>query len=144
VSSAATVVLRDGTVIQGEVKSLQDGVYTIETATVGTVRVRTEDVRSIDAEGAKPPSTTPGAGQTVSGPSPAGALDALKSEIGADPKLLSAVLGLQNDPEVLALLADPEIAKAIAAGDYGALSTNPKIVALMNNPKVRAIIDAVR
>jgi hypothetical protein len=141
VSSAATVVLSDGTVIQGEVKSLQDGVYTIESASAGTLHVRARDVRSIDDVG-KAPSAS--AGQPRSQSSPGNAVDAAKSEIGADPKLLATVLALQNDPEVLAVLADPEIAKAMAAGDYGALMSNAKIVALMQNPKVREIIDALR
>ena len=143
VSSAATVVLRDGTVIQGEVKSLQDGVYTIETSTVGTLHVRAQDVRSID-EGGKSP-TASGPGQGAKGPLPAGeALDATKAQLMADPKLLSAVLALQNDPEALAVLADPEVMKAIAAGDYDSLKNNAKIQALMRNPKVREILDALR
>jgi hypothetical protein len=142
VSTAATVVLIDGTVIQGDVKSLQDGVYTIETAAVGTLHVRAGDVRSID-EGGKPPSAS-AAGQPAEGSSPGNVLDAAKSQITADPKLLATVLALQNDPEVLAVLADPEVAKAMAAGDYAALTSNAKIVALMQNPKVREIIDALR
>jgi hypothetical protein len=140
VSSAATVVLRDGTVIQGEVKSLQEGVYTIETASVGTLHVPAREVRSIE-EGGKSPSAS-GAGQPAKGSSPA--LDAVKSQIIADPKLLATVLALQNDPEVLAVLADPEVTKAIAEGDYNTLMSNAKIVALMQNPKLREIIDALR
>jgi hypothetical protein len=142
VSYAATVVLRDGTVIQGEVKSLQDGVYTIETASVGTLRVRAENVRSIDAD--RPPSSASAAGQPAAGSSPADVLDAAQAQISADPKLLATVLALQSDPAVLAVLADPEITKALAAGDYSTLISNPKIVALMQNPKVREIIDSLR
>jgi hypothetical protein len=142
VSVAATVVLRDGTVIQGEVKSLQDGVYTIETASVGTLHVRAQDVRSID-EGGKSPSASEAA-QPAKGASPgADAFDAAKSQIVADPKLLATVLALQNDPAVVAVLADPEVMKAVAAGDYDTLMSNPKIVALMQNPKVREIIEAL-
>ena len=136
-------MLRDGTVIQGEVKSLQDGVYTIETASVGTLHVRAQDVRSIDEAG-KPPST-PGSEQPAKGVSSgADALDATKSQIVADPKLLATVLALQNDPAVLAVLADPEVMKAMAAGDYNALMSNAKMVALMQNPKVRELIEALR
>jgi hypothetical protein len=141
VSSAATVTLIDGTVIQGEVKSLQDGVYTIATASVGTLHVRARDVRSID-DGGKPPSAS--VGQLPAESSPGNVVDAAKAQITADPKLLATVLALQNDPEVLAILADPEVAKAMAAGDYNALMSNAKIVALMQNPKMREIIDALR
>ena len=143
VASATTVVLRDGTVIQGEVKSLQDGVYTIETASVGTLHVRAADVRSIDEDGKSP--STSGAGQPAKGSSSGvDPLEAAKSQIIADPKLLATVLALQDEPEVLAVLSDPEVIKAIAANDYTALTSNPKIVALMQNPKVRAIIETLR
>ena len=141
-SFAATVVLRDGTVIQGDVTSLQDGVYSVETDSIGTIRVRKEEVRSID-DGAKPASGT-SAAVSIGGSSPgAPELDATTSRIMQDPKLLAAVLALQGDPDVLAVLADPDITKAMAAGDYDALLNNPKFAALMQNAKMREIIDGV-
>jgi hypothetical protein len=142
-SFAATVTLKDGTVIRGEVKSLQDGVYTIQSESAGTLHVRSDQVRSIDQADRPPPpesaSAPPGAP-----PSAASTVDAAKSLISQDPSLLTAVLGLQSEPEVVAALADPSVAKAIAEGDYAALATNPKIVALMQNPKVRAIVEALQ
>lgn len=142
-SLAATVTLKDGTVIRGEVKSLQDGVYTVESDSAGTLHIRADQVRSIDQIDRGPPSV--GAG-SLSGvpPSGASAIDTAKSSIAQDPKLLTAVIGLQNEPEVAAALADPGVARAIADGDYAALASNPKIVALMQNAKVRAIVDALQ
>jgi hypothetical protein len=143
VSFAATIELRDGTVIKGEVVSLRDGVYTIETASAGTLHVRKYEVRSIDESGKS--ATRSGVGSPPEASSPdIGALDVAKSRITEDPKVLAMVLALQNDPAVLAVLADPEITKAIAAGDYAALMNNPKIIALLNNQKVREIIDETR
>ncbi len=136
---AATITLNDGTVIQGAVQALHDGVYTIESDSVGTLHVRAEQVRSIDGSG-RAPTRPPADGASLG----VGALDAAKSRIAQDPALLAAVLALQNDPEVLAVLGDPEIMKAMSAGDYGALMNNPKIVALMNNAKLRAIIGELR
>jgi hypothetical protein len=139
-SFAATVTLRDGTVIHGELLSLQDDIYSVETDSLGTIRVPKQEVRSID-NGAEPMN---GAGvESATNESSLGAreLDATKSRITQDPELLAAALALQSDPDVLAVLADPEIMKAIAAGDYAALLNNPKIVALMQNAKMREIID---
>ncbi len=47
-ASAATLVLKDGAVIHGEIETLQDDVYTVKTDSLGTVRVRKQDVRTID------------------------------------------------------------------------------------------------
>jgi hypothetical protein len=141
-SLAATVTLKDGTVIRGEVKSLQDGVYTVQSESAGTLHIRSDQIRSIDEAEQRP--TASAASPSGTPPSGASAVDAAKSLISQDPNLLTAVLGLQSEPEVIAALADPVVAKAIADGNYAALATNPKIVALMQNPKVRAIIEALQ
>lgn len=140
---AADVVLKDGTVIHGDIELLQDGIYTVKTDSLGTVRVRKQEVRSIDEdEGAAsrpgPESSAPG-----SAPNDAG-LRSIQLSIVQDPKLLTMLLALQNDPDVLAVLGDPQVMKKIAAGDYTELMNDPKIVALMNNDKVRAIIDEMQ
>ena len=141
-SFAATVVLRDGTVIHGDVTSLQDGVYSVETDSIGTIRVRKEEVRSID-DGAERSGRTAAESSTIGSSPAAPELDATAARIMQDPKLLAAVLALQGDADVLAVLADPDITKAMAAGDYDALMNNPKIVALMQNAKMREIIDGM-
>ena len=143
VAFGATVVLGDGTMIKGDVIALQDGVYTIATAAVGTLHVRKQEVRSIDETDKAGAKSGVGVGTDASSPE-IDPLDAAKSRIAEDPRLLAMVAALQNDPAVLAVLADPEIAKAIAAGDYVGLMNNPKIIGLMANEKVRAIIDATR
>lgn len=139
ISFAATVVLRDGTVIKGEVVSLRDGVYTISTDSAGSLQVSKQEVRSIDETGESGTEPVVGVGPGASSPE-ADALDAATARIAQDPGLLAMVLALQNDSAVLAVLADPEITAAIAAGDYAELMNNPKIIALMNSEKVRAII----
>lgn len=142
-ATAATVVLKDGTIIHGEIQSLQDGVYTVESPSLGTVHVRKQEVRTIDeSDASSPPSLAgvPGLGSS-SGQS---ALEATQQQIVTDPGLFSLVLSLQTDPDVQAILADPNIMKAIASGDYDALMHDPKIIALTQNPKVREIIDSVQ
>ncbi len=134
--SAATLVLTDGTVIHGEIETLQEGVYTVETDSLGTLRVRKEHVRTIDESGERERESITG------GSSPTQAeLQAMQSRMLQTPSLLSMIQALQNDPEVQALLADPEIVSALASGNYHALMSNPKIVALTDNSKVREIIN---
>ena len=138
--SAATLVLTDGTVIHGEIKTLEEGVYTVETDSLGTLRVRQEHVRTIDqiSEGERVVEST------TDGSSPRQAeLQAMQSRMLRTPSLLSMIQALQNDPEVQAILADPEIVSALASGNYDALMSNPKIVALTDNSKVREIINEV-
>jgi hypothetical protein len=142
-ASAETLTLNDGSVIQGDIKSLQNDVYTVETNSLGTVRVRKQDVRSIDhtddAERSLPASR-PGGG------SPAGQADlqAMQSRMMQSPDLFSMIEALQNDPEVQAVLSDPETMRALASGDIATLMSHPGIIALTTNAQMREIIEEVR
>jgi hypothetical protein len=135
--SAATLVLKDGAVIHGEIEALQGDVYTVKTALLGSVRVRKQDIRSIDHGGEH---TVPSAG---SSPERAD-LEAMQSRMLQSPGLLSMIQSLQSDPEVQAVLADPEIVEALASGNYAVLMNHPKIIALTRNAKVREVIDEAR
>ena len=140
-ASAETLVLRDGTVIHGEIETLQDDVYTVETDSLGTVRVRKQDIRTIDHSD----SSTIGSpvGSTRGSPPKQAELQTMQSRIMQSPNLLSRILGMQSDPDVQAVLADPEIMSALASGDYATLMNHPKIIALTSNTKVREVIDGV-
>ena len=142
-ASAATLVLKDGTVIHGEIETLQNDVYTVKTESLGTVRVRKQAVRTIDHSGASTMGST--VASSTNGPFPEQAeLQAMQSRMMQNPNLISMILALQSDPELQAILADPEIMSAIASGDYAALMNHPKIIALTLNAKVREVIEEAR
>ena len=133
---AETLVLKDGTVIHGEIKTLQDDIYTVETDSLGTLRVPKQNVRTIDQGEERT------AGSPVNGSSPEQAeLQAMQSRMVQNPSLLAMILSLQNEPEVQAVLADPQIAEAIASGNIAALLNHPKIIALTSNANVRDVIE---
>jgi len=134
--SAATLVLKDGAVIHGEIKALQDDVYTVETDSLGTLRVPKHNVRTID-HGGEHAVELPANGSSAE----QAELEAMQSRMLQNPNVLSMILSLQNNPQMQALLADPQIMSAIASGNYAALMNHPKIVALASNAKMREIIE---
>ncbi|WP_163831180.1 hypothetical protein [Spartinivicinus ruber] len=127
VSLADTIELTDGSRLSGEIKSLNDGIYVINTSSLGQVRIEQSKVRTIS----KGQSTT----NTLNGLS----LDVIKHSITNNPDTLKTILALQNDPQVKAILADPELMKLISNGDLNALQSNQKIQQLMTSPEVQAI-----
>jgi len=140
-ASAAKLVLKDGTVIQGEIDSLKDAVYTVESKSLGTLQIRQEDVQIIDHGAA----SAAAIGAPTSAPmAESNQLKAVQSKLAQDPTLLSKVEALQSDPEVQAILNDPEIMSTIASGDYLALMNHPKIIALTQNSKIREVIDSAK
>ena len=141
--SAATLVLKDGSVVHGEIKTLQDSVYTVETDALGTVRVRQQDIRSIDLSD-ESASGTPLSSSAGKSPAQQPEVQDLQSQMLQIPGLFSMIQALQSDPEVQAVLSDPEITSAVASGDFAKLMSNPKIIALLGNANVREVIDEVQ
>ena len=133
-AAGATLVLKDGAVIHGEITSLEDGVYRVNSPTLGKVRVRKVDVRTIDHSGG----ATLGAGAAPTATQQE--VQSLQTQMMQDPNMMAKIQALQSDPQIQAVLADPEIMRAIASGDYGPLLNHPKIQALSRNAGVREII----
>jgi hypothetical protein len=134
--AAETIVLIDGTRLSGKVLSMNNGVYTIDTTSLGKVRVKSSQVTSI--------SSGDGNSGSASATNEFSAIQdqtfqSLQSAISKDKDAMAAIMQLQNDPLMHAILADKEIMDAVAKGDYGALAENSKIQRLMNHQSVKSI-----
>jgi hypothetical protein len=133
-AQTATFYLNDGSTVVGEVRSLDNGIYQIDGASLGRLEIPQEKLRSIQYGGAS--TTMPDA---LTGAQPTLDVDALGTSMLANPAIVSILQSLQNDPQFQSVVADPEIRRAINAGDYLSLMANPKILELMNHSLVQAI-----
>jgi hypothetical protein len=131
---ADTIRLNDGTVITGKIESLDGDVYRVRSETLGTLRLRKQDIKSIDFSD----------DATAESAVDASSVLALQQQLTQNATLFSMIQSLQDDPEIRAVLSDPEIASAIAAGDFATLMNHPKIIALTQHAKMREIIDAAQ
>ena len=136
------IELFDGSRITGDIVRFENGVYTVESDSLGRLHIPNSDIRVIRSGGQvhsqlfSSPSTGP---DRPAAPN----LTHYESQIVADPQILSMVMTLQNDPDVLAVLNDPSVMQAIAARDFNALQNNAKILKLENNPTIRQILNLV-
>lgn len=158
------IELRDGTVLRGEIVSLENGNYTIRSSSLGEIRVPASDVRVIRFPPAPPvPPSIPHRVAAPDGATPRqggdsdsadvgqqvedlrrsgdlhGQLEGVQQSLGNDDSIMEIIQSLQDDPELKAVLNDPEIMQAVQAGDVQALMANPKFMALLNNPKIQEI-----
>jgi len=127
-ADAATITLRDGSTISGEVVSLSNGVYTIRSATLGTVTVRQDDVRSLTEQPSAPR---------------AAQLDSVREHIAADPAAMDAITALAADPDIQAILNDPDLLAALRDGNLEALLSNPKVARLAADPRMQSITNRI-
>ena len=97
------IELTDGSVITGEVLSLANGIYTIRTASLGTVTVRDDRVRTIRSRGSAAP-----APHASAAPSPA-EISSLTEKMMSDGEVMDMIQSLKDDPSFQKALEDPEI-----------------------------------
>lgn len=114
------IELSDGSVIQGEIISLENGAYTLKTAELGELKIDASKIRNIQM-----PNSDAGAQGYTQVPSNAD----FKSEVD---KVLA-------DPQFQELTKDPDITNAAKSGDIKSLMSNDKIKNLINNPKLKEI-----
>jgi hypothetical protein len=140
VLASPTIELKDGSRIEGEIQSIEKGVYTIVSPSIGTVHVAQSNivriVYSADVSNA--------AGSSGKSPARDEALtrdiQQLQASLAQDPTAVQAIMNLQSDPQIQAVLSDPAIVKAIQEGDYTSLLSNPKIQALESNEKLKQLV----
>ena len=119
------IELNDGSRIFGEITSLEGDFYTIESAALGTIRIKKSKVRAIRLE--SPDETTKDQ------------LKALEQRMMDDGEILSILLALESDPMFKEILEDPKIMQEVLSGDISNLMSNPKFIKLLDNPKVQEI-----
>jgi hypothetical protein len=139
IGKAAVIEMKDSTRVVGVVAGLQDGVYTIVSDSVGTLKVDEDKIKSIQFTApAAEPTAAPAADNGG-----AGMLGGLQQKILANPDVMMSMMELANDPAVLEILDDPEVMKLIEEGKYFQLMQNEKIKALMDNQSVRRVSNRV-
>ena len=131
------IELKDGSIITGEVVSLNNGIYTIKSGTLGTLKVEESKVNVIRPIS---PPRGPGAAQNNT----SSEATSLQHKLMSDQEIMGMIQSLQNDPDFKKLLEDPEVMKAVSEGDVAALTANPKFMKLLGNPTVQEIQKKVK
>ncbi len=145
VLASPTIELKDGSHIKGEIQSIENGVYTVVSPSIGTVHVAQSDIVRIVYGGGD--SSAAGSSGTSSAKSPARDdalthdVQQLQTRLAQDPAAMQSIMSLQSDPQIQAILNDPAIVKAIQDGDYMSLLGNAKIQALESNEHVQQLLE---
>ena len=160
------IELNDGSVISGQILSFIEGVYTINSSSLGTLQIADANIRAIRSASSRPttgvtvnPSLIlPGTDlqalqELMANPEVANITGAevnpsllsapniqgLLGSMMGNPEVMSDILSLQNDPDFLAVLQDPETMRALMSGDINALINNPTFLKLLEHQQVKKI-----
>ena len=139
--SVKTIHLKDGSIIKGEVLELKNNVYTIKTPNLGQMQVADSDILTITSEEKNllQPSNNP----SESSGNLKQQVQQLQGTVMSDPKIMSDIEHLMEDPEIKSLLADPSFMKNIMSFDPAQIQNNDKVKMLMDNPKMKSVMEEI-
>jgi len=127
--------LIDGSTIYGEILSFNDGIYTIKSSRLGTIKVDESDIREIRVQsGTKNREYASPSNSSINSE-----VQSLQTFMQNDQEIMAIIFSLQNDPDFQEIMSDPGILNALNSGDIAALISNPKFMSLMNNHKIQEI-----
>jgi len=139
VPASPTIELKDGSRIEGEIQSIENGVYTVLSPSIGTVHVAQANIARIVYSGGSNAANSSGK-SSARDDALARDIQQLQTRLAQDPAAMQSIMSLQSDPQIKAILNDPAIVKAIQEGDYMSLMGNAKIQALESNEHLKQLL----
>jgi small nuclear ribonucleoprotein (snRNP)-like protein len=127
------IVLKDGSVITGTVRSFDGKNYIVDSKSLGTISLSSGEINAIRS------ATAPSAQQSISQSDVIG----LQQRLLNDKDIMKLLQTLQNDPQIQSILSDPQLLQSVTSGDIKSLMNNPKFKALMENPTIQEITKKV-
>jgi hypothetical protein len=138
--ASPTIELKDGSRIEGEIQSIDSGVYTVISPSIGTVHVAQSNIVRIVYGGDTPSAADSSGKSSAHDKVSTGDIQQLQTRLAQDPATMQSIMSLQSDPQIQAILSDPAIVKAIQEGDYISLLGNAKIQALESNEHLKQLL----
>ncbi|MDO8661983.1 MAG: hypothetical protein Q7K98_02015 [Candidatus Omnitrophota bacterium] len=123
------IELTDGSVLNGEVTSLASGTYTINTASMGVIKIDAAKVAKIE-------SVKSSALSSAINLTPA-QINSYKQKIMGNPDAAAAIKSLSANPQIKALAEDPEIVNAAKSGNIQELFSNKKFTDVLESPEIQ-------
>lgn len=146
-----TIALKDGSVIKGKVVSLQDGVYTVETQSFGTMFLSESDIVSISSrplsqqvQNLNTSNNTAPIGTSMGSAGFASQMQTMQASLMSNPQIMGEIQNLMEDPEIMKAFSDPSFVNAAMKHDVQALENDPNTQKLLDNPKMRALVEKIQ
>jgi hypothetical protein len=140
VLASPTIELKDGSRIEGEIQSIEKGVYTIVSPSIGTVHVAQSNIVRIVYNGDASNAAGSSGKSSAHDDTLTRDIQQTQARLAQDPAAMQSIMSLQSDPQIQAILNDPAIVKAIQEGDFMSLLGNAKIQALENNEHLKQLL----
>ncbi len=146
-AQAKVITLKDGSTINGEITSVGNGYYMVNTQGMGQIKVEDKNIVSIAAQAPAAGTTQMMGASGQQNPSSLASTPEYKSiqnKIVSSPDLMNDIQSLTEDPEIMSFLSDPAFLAAIQSGNMDTLKNNPRLVRLSQHPKIQALMNKIQ
>lgn len=137
------IELTDGSVVNGEIVSYTNSVYTINTTTLGEIKVGAEKVAKIESVNYTSPGTSVGSIIQTNNPTQS-QVSGYGQMLMKNPENAAIVTGLASDPQLQEMARDPQIQDAVKTGDFQTLMKNAKFMNIVNSPEVQEAVKKIK
>lgn len=120
--------LRDGTIIRGKIISKDNGVYQVQTDSLGVLTFSESEVLGDET--------------AADGPAQGFNPDEMKARLTQNPQFMSEVQNLSQDASIIQIVSDKSLLDAIAKRDYQAVANNPNFKKFTSNPAVQKLVNS--
>ena len=137
------IELTDGSVINGEIVSYANSIYTINTPTFGEIKVGVGKISKIESAKYVSPGTSISPVLQADNPTPS-QVSAYGQTLMQNPENAAILIDLSSNPELKAMASDPEILEAAKTNDIQALMKNPKFMNIVNSSKMQEAVEKLK
>jgi hypothetical protein len=148
-AEVSDIYLDDGSILRAEVVSLQNGMYTLRSPSMGEFTLQSSRVSQIGSRQANqalvPAEPVQGQQQALGSPQAFQAkIASTQAALLNDPEGMQAAMAMASDPDFKKLLEDPEAVAALKSGDMATLMKKPQFQAIMDNPRMQGLADKMK
>lgn len=141
-AQAGKIELTDGSVINAQVVSLENGIYTLDGGSLGIFKINASEIRKIEIENS---TGAPATGVlNTTGPDIKSGVDKVRTKMMSNPEILKIVTELAGDPQFQEITKDPQIVSALYSGNLQALMSNQRFMELISHPQIKEINDKLK
>jgi hypothetical protein len=133
-SQTARIVLDDGSTVYGEFLAFDGDSYSIESPTLGAVRIPASKVTSFEVGRAARETANSDADSPLQEQ-----MRNMQEQISGNSQLMERITALQSNPAVQEILADEKLMRAINNSDTKRLMNDPRLERLMQDPQLQSI-----
>jgi len=148
------IALKDGSIIKGKVVQMANGVYTIRTENLGTIKVKSANILSIKSPALHSASqqnnthhlnnTSNNTIRMVEKANLQKQVKEIQNSILQDPKVMTDIQKLLQNQEIMSLMSDKSILDDVMSYDPQRIGNNQKIKQLMENPEMKRLMDRLK